>query len=286
MSTVTINRPDGVVPASDMQMEIDEQQVRVWGDRVTLRVKVFGQGPDSVYLHPAAGLVVDDFLKELASTHRISAIEFPGTSTGDPYAVRQFDDLADIVLAYEEAIRKLDLHKPIAIGQSFGGMLAAELASTFPSLFQSVVLLDPIGLWREDIPVVNWNAVPAEHMPSLLFANPQSEAAQQFLAMPSDKDAFVKALAAQVWTLGCTGSFVWPIPDRGLKKRLHRISCPTKIIWGKEDRLVSSAYASEFQRLIPVSEVTIIADCGHIPQVEKREETVEAVTRFLHECAR
>jgi pimeloyl-ACP methyl ester carboxylesterase len=281
MNTATMHNPEMAAPACDAQVEVDTQEVRVWGDRVTLRVKVFGQGPDVVYLHPAAGLIIDDFLLELASSHRVSAIEFPGTSTGDPYAVRQFDDLADIVLAYEEAIRTMGLRKPIAIGQSFGGMLAAELAATFPALFQSLVLLDPIGLWREDIPVVNWNAVPAEQMPSLLFANPQSEAAQQFLAMPSDKDEFVKALAAQVWTLGCTGSFVWPIPDRGLKKRLHRISCPTKIIWGKEDKLVSSAYASEFQRLIPVSEVTIIEDCGHIPQVEKREETFTAVTRFL-----
>lgn len=285
MSTETMVSPDRGAAGHDTRIPVEERLVRVWGDRVTLRVKVLGEGKDVVYLHPAAGLVIDDFLHELAATHRIHAIEFPGTSAEDPYAVRQFDDLHDLVLAYEEAIRKLGLEQPIAIGQSFGGMLTAELASTFPSLFKAVVLLDPIGLWRDDIPVVNWNAVPAEQMPALLFADPESEAAREFLAMPTEPEAFVKTLAARVWTLGCTGSFVWPIPDRGLRKRLHRVKAPTKIIWGHDDKLVSSAYAAEFQQRIPGSEVSLIDDCGHIPQVEQRAQTFEIVTRFLDRVA-
>jgi pimeloyl-ACP methyl ester carboxylesterase len=285
MNTETIVALDRGMAGQGTGIAIEERQVRVWGDRVTLRVKVLGEGKDAVYLHPAAGLVIDDFLLELARTHRIHAIEFPGTSAEDPYAVRQFDDLHDLVLAYEEAIRQLGLERPIAIGQSFGGMLTAELASTFPALFKAVVLLDPIGLWRDDIPVVNWNSVPAEQMPALLFADPESEAAREFLAMPTEPEAFVKTLAARVWTLGCTGAFVWPIPDRGLRKRLHRIKVPTKIIWGRDDKLVSSAYAAEFQRRIPGSEVSIVDDCGHIPQVEKRAETHEIVTQFFARVA-
>ena len=49
-----------------------------------------------------------------------------------------------------------------------------------------------------------------------------------------------------VWALGATGKFVWPIPDKGLKKRLHRVKAPTLIVWGEDDALVSSAYAKEF----------------------------------------
>ncbi|WP_454744045.1 alpha/beta fold hydrolase [Cupriavidus necator] len=260
---------------------VEERHVLVWGERVNLRVKIVGQGRDVLYLHPSGGLVLDDFLLDLAASYRIHAPEFPGTSPEDPYAVRQFEDLHDIVLAYEEAVRRLGLDRPIVIGQSFGGMLAAELASTFPDLFSAVVLLDPIGLWRDDMPVVNWNAIPAADMPSLLFANPDSEEARAFLALPEEPEAMSKALAARIWTLGCTGSFVWPIPDQGLAKRLHRLQAPTQIIWGREDKLVSAAYAAKFQGLISDSEVTIIDNCGHIPQVEKRAETFDAVTCFL-----
>ena len=35
-------------------------------------------------------------------------------------------------------------------------------------------------------------------------------------------------IADLVWALGATGKFVWPIPDKGLKKRLHRIKAPKR----------------------------------------------------------
>ena len=39
------------------------------------------------------------------------------------------------------------------------------------------------------------------------------------------------------WALACTGKFIWPLPDKGLKKRIHRISAPTLIVWGRQDGL-------------------------------------------------
>src|SRR2546428_4168793 len=42
--------------------------------------------------------------------------------------------------------------------------------------------------------------------------------------------------------------FVWPIPDRGLKKRLHRITAPTLVLWGEADRANPLVYAEEWQR--------------------------------------
>ena len=41
-----------------------------------------------------------------------------------------------------------------------------------------------------------------------------------------------------MWSAACTGKFVWPIPDKGLKKRIHRIRAPTLIIWGRQDGIV------------------------------------------------
>ena len=38
------------------------------------------------------------------------------------------------------------------VGSSFGGMLACELQATFPGMFGKLVVLDPIGLWRDDAP--------------------------------------------------------------------------------------------------------------------------------------
>ena len=73
----------------------------------------------------------------------------------------------------------------------------------------------------------------------------------------------------------------WPISDRGLRGRLHRISARTLIVWGRQDKLANVAYAGEFANAIAGSKVAIVDDCGHIPQVEKYDQTVQAADEFL-----
>ncbi|WP_328324786.1 alpha/beta hydrolase [Kribbella sp. NBC_00382] len=260
---------------------ITEEIISVWNGKITMRVKVAGAGTPLLYLHPAAGLAWDPFLSHLAERYTVYAPEFPGTSVGDPHAIHNIDDLGDVVLAYEELVRKLGLTKPVVVGQSFGGMLAAELASTFPDLPSALVLLDPIGLWLEDHPPANWIITPPDKLPALLFHDPSSAAAQAMLAMPEDPDQQIAAIAGMVWAFGCTGKFAFPIPDRGLRKRLHRISVRTLVVWGRDDRLVNVAYADAFANAVAGSKVAIIDDCGHIPQVEKYADTVTAVDEFL-----
>ena len=89
--------------------------------------------------------------------------------------------------------------------------------------------------------------------------------------MPDDPKEAATVIADLVWALGATGKFVWPIPDKGLKKRMHRIKAETLIVWGEDDALVSSVYAEEFAARIANSRVEIIKDCGHVPQVERLE---------------
>jgi pimeloyl-ACP methyl ester carboxylesterase len=263
-------------------LDVGERALEVGGGRLTLRVKTAGSGPPLVYLHPAAGLVFDPFLAALSAEYSIYAPEVPGTSAGDPYAIHQVDSLSDLVLIYDEAITKLELPAtPLVIGQSFGGMLAAELASYFPKLFAKVVLCDPIGLWREDLPIANWMTTPATELPALLFKDPDCAAARATFTPPADAELAATALANMVWALGCTGKFVWPIPDRGLRKRLHRLTAPTLIVWGEDDALIPSGYANELGAAIADSWVEIVRDCGHIPQAEQMETTLALVRGFL-----
>ena len=262
-------------------LEIRDRPVSVWNGRLELNVQVAGTGPPVLYLHPAAGLVWDPLLERLAEERTVYAPQVPGTTPGKPDAIREVDDLWDLVLVYDEAIRALGLEQPAVIGQSFGGMLACELAATFPGLFSRLVLLAPIGLWLDEHPVANWVAAAPDELPRLLFHDPESEAARAAMALPEDPDAAVSAIAGIAWAIGCTAKFVWPIPEKGLAKRLHRIETPTLVVWGKQDALVSSAYAEEFGRRIAGCRVEVLDQCGHIPQLEQPEQTLALVSEFL-----
>src|SRR5207244_11445292 len=118
------------------------QTPSLWHGRLKTRVKAAGAGAPLLYLLPSAGLAWDPFLSYLAERYTVYAPEFPGTSVGDPYAIHSVHSLADVVLVYEELVSSLGLIKPVVVGQSFGGMLAAELAATFPELPSRVILLD------------------------------------------------------------------------------------------------------------------------------------------------
>jgi len=218
----------------------------------------------------------------LGADYRVFAPECPGTSAGDPNAIHAVHTLSDLVLIYEEVIRKLDLPAPpVLMGASFGGMLAAELAACFPTAFAKVVLFDPIGLWRPDLPIANWMTTPASELPALLFKDPGCAAAKAALTPPADPEAAVAALSSMVWALACTGKFVWPVPDRGLRGRLHRVVAPTLVIWGEADALVPVGYAKEFGAAIAGSRVEIVRGAGHVPQAEQMEATLALVREFL-----
>jgi pimeloyl-ACP methyl ester carboxylesterase len=265
-----------------MSNDIEFRTIKVWNDRIDMRVQIKGQGEPLLYLHPAGGLGWDLFLDDLARDHTVYAPEFPGTTPGDITAIHELDDIFDVVLAYEEAARKLGITGAIVVGQSFGGMIAAELASSFPELFSKVVLLDPAGLWLDDHPAnMTFMACPPQAIGPLLFHDLSSPGAQAFFAQPDDPDVALDNTAQLIWTMGCTAKFLWPIPDRGLRKRLHRVSAPTLVVWGEQDALIPVAHGHEFARLIPNSRLALVANCGHIPQIEQPAITIPVVREFL-----
>jgi pimeloyl-ACP methyl ester carboxylesterase len=81
--------------------------------------------------------------------------------------------------------------------------------------------------------------------------------------------------------MACTGKFVWPIPDKGLKKRIHRIQAPTMVLWGKQDKLVPAVYAQEFAGRIAGSKVEIIDQAGHVFATEHPERVAALVEDFI-----
>jgi len=261
--------------------EVRGQAVEVWDGRLTLHVKVAGDGPPLLFFHPLPGLAWSPLLDRLAGRYTVYAPEHPGTSPGDPQAIREVQTFWELLLVYEELIGRLGVDRPAAVGQSFGGMVAADLAASFPRLFSRLVLLAPLGLWRDDapIPLVEMVSGPAGDVPGYLYAHPESAAA----LAPADPEQVPAAIAQSTWNVGCTTKFAWPIADHGLGRRLHRIRVPALVLWGHEDRLVPVAYAEEFGRRVAGSQVEVIDDCGHALGADQPERAWVAVSEFLAE---
>jgi len=266
---------DGVTP-------VRERRVRLWQDTIETRVDIRGDGPPLVFLHGPWGLrAEEDFLERLALTSTVYAPWHPGTSQGDSDAIYQIDNWWDLLVYYGELFDRLELSGPALVGHSFGGMLACEIAATLPGRVSKLVLIDPLGLWRDDLPVKNWMLLAEQERGRALFADPDAEAAQRFFSLPDEHEARVKAQASFIWSQACTGKFVWPIPDRGLRKHIHRLGMPTLIIWGRDDGIVAPAYAQEFGARIAGSRTELIDRAGHLPHLEQPERVARLVRDFL-----
>jgi pimeloyl-ACP methyl ester carboxylesterase len=258
------------------------RRLSLWQNRVETEVEVSGRGAPLVYLHGPWGLRPDrDFIARLAAANTVYAPKHPGTSRGDPEAVHALDSWLDLVVYYDELLERLELGKTALAGHSFGALMAAEIAAAAPKAVRRLILIDPVGLWRDDLPVKNWMVLSdAERAPSL-FADPQGEAAKRFFGTPDDPAERIDVLAQSIWSQACTGKFVWPVPDRGFKRRAHRIAAPTLIVWGKADRIIAPAYAQEFAARIAGARVALIDRAGHLPQLEQTDAVAKAVLGFL-----
>jgi pimeloyl-ACP methyl ester carboxylesterase len=257
---------------------VSDRKVTVWQNKIGANVKVSGDGPPLVFLHGAGGLMWDPFLDMLAANHTVYAPEHPGTTLGDPDAISHLDNLWDLVLYYDEVLDALGIAEAPIVGHSFGGMMAAEIAASHPGRVSKLVLMSPIGLWRDDVPIPNWMLVsPASDIAKLLLYDPDGPLGQMMFGGAPDPDAQV----AMMWCMACTGKFVWPIPDKGLKKRIHRIKAPTLVLWGKDDRLVPAAYAQEFASRIPGAKVELLDQTGHLLQGERPAQVAALIEEFM-----
>src|SRR5262245_10765228 len=253
----------------------------VWQGRVPFRVQVKGTGPALVFFHGPWGLTWGPFLDALAQSFTGCAPEHPGTTPGAPDGIQHVDNLWDLTLCYDELLDQLGLSEVALAGHSFGAMVACEVAAARPPRVRRLALIDPIGFWRDDAPVINWMLLALAELPKHVFADPEGPAARALFAIPDDLEESALARTRLSWAMGATGKFIWPIPDKGLKKRIHRIQAPTLLVWGQEDRLVPLVYAEEFARRLPRTRTEVVKNAGHAPHLERPEATAQLVQAFL-----
>ena len=69
--------------------------------------------------------------------------------------------------------------------------------------------------------------------------------------------------------------------DPRLTSLLARVNIPTRMVWGKNDQIVPLECGELYNKAIKGSDLVVIDNCGHSPQVEKPNEFIKAALDFL-----
>jgi pimeloyl-ACP methyl ester carboxylesterase len=239
-----------------------------------------GEGMPFVYLHSALGesAMWLPFYQTWSKSFRVLVPTHPGFHKSGGFD--QIDSIEDMAFHYIEMLDSLGLEQVILGGVSLGGWIAAEIAVRWPERVKKLWLADAPGLWVEDQPFPDLFRIlhDRDKLRDLLFHDPKGAMATLVIKQEPDEETMLAAYQAMT----VLARLVWERPyDPKLASRLHRITCPTLLIWGEQDKLVPPAYGDAYRKHLPSAELKLIRNCGHLPMFEKEGEFVETIARFV-----
>jgi len=232
-----------------------------------------GSGAPLVYLHGAGGAgMVLPFMTALAERFEVIVPEHPGFGASDE--PDWLDNIHDLAYFYLDFLEALDLGRVHLVGMSLGGWIALEVAVRSTALIETLTLAGPAGIHVKDVPtgdIFTWS--PAETFRQGLHDQQIAEKAIASLPETPEADDILLKNRSTVARLA------WEprLHDPHLRKWLHRIDIPTRIVWAEHDRILPPAYADALAALVPGAEVTIIPECGHLLHIEKPADFVAAI---------
>jgi pimeloyl-ACP methyl ester carboxylesterase len=235
-----------------------------------------GTGPALVFLHGAGGAGRWlPFQEGLGKGFSVYLPSHPGHG-GSP-AAEWIEHISDLAFHYLDLLDELGLERAHLVGASFGGWIAAEVATMASHRLASLVLIDPVGI-RVDgwiYPFLFGMDIP--EIVATVFHNPMAALA----LAPSDQS--IDTLALQYREGSALARVAWNpyLYDPLLRRRLGRIAAPTLLCWGAHDRLAPVSPCGEtWVKAIPGARLHVFDESGHLPHLEEADAVADAVAEF------
>ena len=252
-------------------MSLQKQRLDLFSE--TLRLAYVWQGSGRAFrlLHGGAGPGSMMGLAGALAARSCTVLPTHPGFDGEPRPER-FARIDDLVLAYLTLIERLDLRNVVVVGNSLGGWLAAELALRTSPRIAGAVLLDAVGIDTGS---------PARTIPDPDTTPPTELLARAF----HDPKTFAPSIAAGAALVENQRSFrIYAgtpfLHDPGLQARLAGMSTPTLIAWAESDRLIDLDYGRRYAAAIPGARFEVVPMAGHLPQIERLEDTRRLVEQF------
>jgi pimeloyl-ACP methyl ester carboxylesterase len=262
--------------------------------RVRLSTIEAGAGPAVIAVH-GLGATKGSFLPTVAalgSQFRMIAIDLPGFGDSDKPIGARYDAryFADVIVDLLDA---LELDRAHLIGNSLGGRIALEVGLQHPGRVDRLSLLAPSLAWRRSRP---WAPLLRLTRPELglvqLAPRPVVEAIVNRLIPGADEgwaaagvDEFLRAYLTPAGRAAfyAAARHIYleaPHGDTGFWTRLPSLDREALFVWGRKDTLVPITFERYVREALPAAQ-HLELDCGHVPQIERPEQTNSALAKFF-----
>lgn len=278
------NAPLALLPSlpTPPQTGITEKTATVFGQKIVYQEAGNANAPVIVMLHGLGGSSAHwaTSIMPLAEKFRVIVPDQVGFGKSDKplisYRIGTYVDFLDAFLT------QLKIEKATVAGISLGGWIAAQYAITYPKRVEKLVLVDAAGF-----------APPKDFDPRFfqnLFPTTRAQVKQSISLILFNtaliNDAVVDSLMTQRFLAG-DGYTIQQIIESVKRNedyvdgQLGQIKQPTLIIWGKQDKLILPVNGERYKREIAGSQLVVIDQAGHAPNMEKASEFNAALLKFL-----
>jgi pimeloyl-ACP methyl ester carboxylesterase len=264
-----------------------------------ISVLTMGEGRDVLLLH-GLGATKASFYDTAAALsrdgYRVHALDLPGFGSSSkpatgPYTARWF---ADTVLGVMD---KLGIGCAHFVGNSMGGRVSLEVALREPERVGALALLCPavafvkrgyhpiVRLARPELGFLPHSFGRARISSTLtgLFHDTDAidpyvidvvvDEFQRTYTSPSARFAFLSA-ARNIY-------LDKPFGKHGFYPRLADLERPALFVWGSHDNLIPPGFKRHVAEWLPRAEQIVLEGCGHVPQVERPDQTNGLIRRFF-----
>lgn len=194
-------------------------------------------------------------------------------SSAKPEIIYALEHYADLCVAFADT---LALDRPVLMGHSMGGKIAAATAALHPDRFAGLLLVAPGGF--------SWIAPWLPFLASTRWANAllQNRWFQRTLLplLPGGRLLARPKSQRQLRRLRHS-HYALDLDATGLRSKLSAITHPVHLIWGVDDAILPASTVRRIQRQFPHLTVTRMADAGHLPMHDQPIPFAEATCGFL-----
>ena len=234
--------------------------------------------------HLYSGRMWYPLLPALSQTHRAITFDNRGTGESDTTRAPSLAQFATDALAVLDAAGVERAH---VYGVSMGGGIAAEFAMRYPDRVASLVLGCTMMKATQG-PRRPWLARLAYYLPRGLVTALFRNRAAYGSAAPADAvDTDLQMLAGERFTMRGARAQAAAIANYvTTSDAIARLTMPTLVLHGDEDRLVDIKHGRELAAAIPSSRLVVFAGAGHNYLVAANAASTAAVLGFFDEVDR
>ena len=251
-----------------------------------------GTGPPIMFIHGFGGSFtnMEPLAHQLQNKYRVVCLDLPGFGLSDLPEGQTTNFKAMYADYITFMLGHLHMDSVYVVGNSMGGWMSWSLTAQHLDKVKKLVLFNSAGY---DLDKVKKNLGVSDFLKTSIARQIVSRGMPLFISRKNARKIRAKESAVDEREVFISNQLanrngnlqsMLKLLSSGEKADttlITKITCPTLIIWGRQDNIVPVEHANRFKRDLPNSQLIIYEDCGHVPMLEHPDRVAKDVDVFL-----